>query len=62
MAKIFTHDCTVCKTETEQDVQLSTNHLNIKCKCCGHKESIPLAEENKTNERKREQSAKNKNG
>lgn len=45
MAKIFTHDCEVCKTETEQDVKLAGNKLHIKCKCCGHKETLTLQEE-----------------
>lgn len=45
MAKIFTHDCKVCKTETEHHVQTGTYNLHVTCKVCNHSENIPYTNE-----------------
>lgn len=50
MATFFTHDCEVCKTETEQDVKLMATSLHIKCKVCGHKNTVPLNEQRQEEE------------
>ena len=42
MAKVFTHDCKKCKTETEHDVQVVAYSLHVTCKVCNHSENVSL--------------------
>lgn len=43
MAKVFTHDCKKCKTETEHDVVMQTYSLRVTCKTCGANENVPYS-------------------
>lgn len=42
MAKIFTHDCKKCKTETEHTVVMQTYSLHVTCKVCGTTDNVPI--------------------